>query len=128
MVALLVLLAAGCGTDAQGSDACRRIEQARCRRAASCPELGLASDQIQACVEYSRDQCLHGLMVPDPGPVVVDRCVRAIEQSSTACELVVAPETIPECVFLLPPPALPEDAGTGADAAPAGDAASLDAE
>jgi hypothetical protein len=94
----------GCGTDATGTDACRKIEQTRCRSAfASCPELGLrGSVGVEECVQYARDRCLHGLAVADPGPPAVDACVSAIEQATT-CEIVAKPDTAPACAFLKPP-------------------------
>lgn len=100
----------GCGTEAVGTDACRKIEQARCRKAAaSCPELGLrGSVGLEECVQYARDRCLHGLGVADPGPPAVDACIAAIEQAS--CEVVAAPEAAPACAFLRPLPP-PVDAG-----------------
>jgi hypothetical protein len=110
LLSLLCLLAVGCGTDSQGVDACRKIEQARCRRAgASCPELGRAADQVVACIEFARDQCLHGLAVPDPGAPIVDKCASAIENPSTGCTLVASPQNIPDCTFLAPSPV--EDSG-----------------
>ena len=127
-VALGVLASAlgapACGTDATGTDVCRKIEQTRCRKAAACPELGLkGSVGVEECVQYARDRCLHGLAVPDPGPQVVDACVSAIEQAAT-CDVVASPETTaPACAFLTPHPA--PDAG--ADASP-DDAASPDAQ
>jgi len=114
LVTLLCLAAAGCGTDPQGVDACREVEQARCRRAPSCPEMGIPSDQVQACIEFVRDQCLHGLAVPDPGTPIVEKCARAIEDPATSCALVAAPENIPDCAFLLASP--PADAGAEAAA------------
>jgi hypothetical protein len=112
-----------CGTDAAGIDACRKIENARCRRAAAaCPELGLkGSTGLEECAQYSRDRCLHGLAVADPGPPAVDACVSAIEQGP--CDVVAAPETSPACSFLKPAPT-PPDAGPDA---PADDATDLDA-
>jgi hypothetical protein len=112
-----------CGTDAAGTDACRKIEQARCRKAAACPELGVRGDVgIEECVQYARDRCLHGLAVADPGPPAVDACVSAIEHAAS-CEIVVAPETAPACAFLQPSPPPPD---AGADA-PSEDATDLDA-
>ena len=118
-----VLGVPACGTEATGVDACRKIEQARCRKAAACPELGLkGSVGVEECVQYARDRCLHGLAVPDPGPQAVDACVSAIEQAAT-CDIVATPETTaPACTFLTPHPT--PDAG--ADASPE-DAADLDA-
>jgi hypothetical protein len=115
LLRLLCLAAtAGCGTDPQGVDACRTIEQARCRRAPSCPELGIAADQVEACVEFVRDQCLHGLAVIDPGAPIVEKCARAIEDTTTSCLLVASPQNIPDCTFLSPTPV--DDAGTVAPA------------
>jgi hypothetical protein len=113
-----------CGTDAQGTEPCRKIEQARCRKAgAACPDLGLqGSTGIEECVQYARDRCLHGLAVPDPGAPAVDACVSAIEQAAT-CDIVASPELAPACAFLTPTPG-PIDAGPDA---PADDAADLDA-
>jgi hypothetical protein len=124
-----VLGAPACGTDATGTDACRKIEQARCRKAAACPELGLkGAVGVEECVQYARDRCLHGLAVADPGPQIVDACVNAVEQATT-CDVVAFPEaTAPACAFLTPVPiidagvdASPEDAA-GPDAPSASDA------
>jgi hypothetical protein len=115
--------APACGTDATGVDACRKIEQARCRKAAACPDLGLrGSVGVEECVQYARDRCLHGLAVPDPGPPTIDACVIAIEQAAT-CDIVAAPEIAPACAFLKP---LPPAVDAGLDASP-DDAADLDA-
>jgi hypothetical protein len=109
-----MLGAPACGTDATGTDACRKIEQARCRKAAAaCPELGLkGAVGVEECVQYARDRCLHGLAVADPGPPIVDACVNAIEQAAT-CDIVASPETTaPACAFLTPVPII--DAGVDA--------------
>jgi hypothetical protein len=92
-----------CGTDATGTDSCRKIEQTRCRKAAaSCPDLGLKGvTGLEECVQYARDRCLHGLAVADPGPPTVDACVQAIEQAAT-CDIVAKPDLAPECAFLRP--------------------------
>jgi hypothetical protein len=117
-----VLGNSACGTDAVGTEVCRKIEQARCRRAASCPELGLrGSTGVEECVQYVRDRCLHGIAVADPGPPAVAACVNAIEQA-TSCEIVAIPESAPACAFLQPSP--PIDAGSDP---PPEDAADLDA-
>jgi hypothetical protein len=113
---------AACGTDAMGTEACRKIEQARCRKAASCPELGLrGSIGVEECVQYARDRCLHGMAVADPGPPTVAACVNAIEQA-TSCEIVALPESSPACSFLHPSATI--DAGSDA---PTEDAADPDA-
>jgi hypothetical protein len=113
-----------CGTDATGTDACRKIEQTRCRKAAAaCPDLALrGAIGLQECVQYARDRCLHGLAVADPGPPAVDACVSAIEQA-TSCEIVATPETAPPCAFLKPPTATVD---AGADTS-SDDATELDA-
>jgi hypothetical protein len=117
VTALALLLGAlanaSCGTDATGIDACRSIEQARCRQAPSCPELGITSSRgVEECAQFARDRCLHGLAVADPGGAVVDECVNAIE-SDTTCAIVSRPEIAPACAFLLTsPPAV--DASTDA--------------
>jgi hypothetical protein len=114
-LSLAALAAAGCGTDATGIDACRSIEQARCRKAPSCPELGISSSQgVEECTQFARDRCLHGLAVADPGGVVVGACVNAIA-SDTTCAIVALPGIAPACAFLLTNP-LPPDASTDAAA------------
>jgi len=109
LVATAVILAGatGCGTDATGTDACRKIEQARCRRAPDCPALALQTNGVEECTQFARDRCLHGLAVADPGAPVVDSCVSAIGRAT--CDVIASPETAPECAFLRPVP-LP-DAG-----------------
>jgi len=116
--------AAACGTDASGTEACRKIEQVRCRKAAAaCPELGLSgSTGVEECVQYARDKCMHGLAVADPGQPAVDACIGAIEQAAT-CDIVATPEIAPACAFLKPIPG-PVDAGPDV---PADDATDLDA-
>jgi hypothetical protein len=103
-----------------GTDACRKIEQARCRRGASCPALNLqGSTGVEECVQFARDRCLHGLPVADPGPAVVDSCVTAIAQATT-CDAVVSPEQSPACAFLMTIPAADAGASEAAtEAAPA---------
>ena len=104
-LSLIASAFAACGTDAMGTDACRKIEQARCRKGPACPELHVqAGTGVEECVQFARDRCLHGLPVADPGPAVVDPCVAAIEAAST-CDVVVSPATLPACAFLQPSPA-----------------------
>jgi hypothetical protein len=124
LVCSLCLVAAACGTDPQGVDACREIEQARCRRAPSCPELGIPADQVTACIEFTRDQCLHGLATNDPGAPVVDKCASAIENPATSCALVASPQDIAECSFIVPP----EEQDAGRVVNPDASAAGLDAD
>ena len=128
LVATAVILAGaqatGCGTDATGTDACRKIEQARCRRAPDCPMLALQSNGVEECVQFARDRCLHGLAVADPGAPVVDSCVSAIGRAT--CDVIASPESAPECAFLRPVP-LP-DAGPDGDLDAAPEAATAEAE
>lgn len=139
--------ASGCGTDAQGVEDCRRIEQARCAAAEPC---GIIRD-VEACDRFYRDQCLHGLSATPPGQPVIDDCVEVIraagecaesgpdtaladcspavtpanDELATACDVVLAPEYSPECAFLLaaPPseePDEPSDGGSGGQSAEPG--------
>ncbi|HYQ29243.1 MAG TPA: hypothetical protein VER04_18555 [Polyangiaceae bacterium] len=131
--AFTLVSAAGCGTEAQGVDDCREIEQTRCAAAKNC---GIVSD-VEACQRYYRDQCLHGLPVPPPGSGHLKACVDVIRAAGvcaqsggvdtelgdcddlalsnnaselkTACDLVREPEKTQECSFLTPG----ADAGTG---------------
>lgn len=125
-----LVTASGCGTSAVGVDACRDIEQARCRAGQHC---GLISD-VAACERYYRDHCLHGLATAPPARALVNACVQAIEAAGacaaedpeaslsdcdpesaipapqtglrTACDVVRNPERASECAFLTdtPPP------------------------
>jgi hypothetical protein len=127
--AFTLVSAAGCGTDAQGVDDCRDIEQTRCAAAKNC---GLVSD-VAECQRYYRDQCLHGLAVKSPGSSQIKACVTTIRAAGVcaasgmdtalsdcdgvtgdapgvvaACEIVNNPEKASECAFLAPD----ADAGT----------------
>ncbi|HET7542327.1 MAG TPA: hypothetical protein VFK05_20805 [Polyangiaceae bacterium] len=124
--AFTLVSATGCGTEAQGINECRQIEQARCEAAHSC---GLISD-VAACQRYYRDQCLHGLPVSPPTSTQLKECVATIQAAGvcatqaedpnkallrecdprvtqgalvlTACGLVQEPEKSVECSFLSP--------------------------
>ena len=123
--AFTLVSATGCGTDAQGVDDCRNIEQTRCEAAKSC---GLVTD-VPACQRFYRDQCLHGLPVPPPGSVKLQECLATIRAAGecatqsgdpntplsqcdpavtqgarvlTVCALVKEPEKSQECLFLTP--------------------------
>jgi len=114
--ALGLYLVASCGTDAEGVEDCRRIEQARCDAGSVC---GFITD-ADACRRFYRDQCLHGLAVQSPGGPTVSQCVSDInaakacagdaeacaegESPETACEAVERPENLPNCTFLAPEP------------------------
>jgi len=106
---LAVAIYAACGTDASGIDACRKIETARCQAAPAC-KLSLASpphvaDDIDGCIDFYRDACLHGLEVADPGGPAVDACVAAIAAAPgpppNSCFTVAHPETNAACSWLV---------------------------
>jgi hypothetical protein len=126
-LALATVLAssAGCSSDAVGVDACRRIEEARCRAALACGvslDIPLrqgrdAESAVDACIRYYRDTCRHGLTVAqEPGGAQVDQCVAAIQGGD--CVAIKTPELSPACGFLA------VDAGTPAPADAATEAAS----
>lgn len=135
MAALALLLAGpaavnGCGTDAVDVDGCRQIMEASCRQAPVC---GIALDtpnftsgtDVEACVRYYNDACLHGLAVSNPGPSAVDACVAAIKADTKAkdgCSVVRAPQTDVVACGWLKPASTNAEAGdapseTGTDAA-----------
>lgn len=130
--AIFALVAyAACGTDAQGVETCRKIETARCQAAPGC-NVSLVSPphpsgDVQGCIDFYHDACLHGLEVNDPGGPSADACVKDISnaQSENHCEYVLHPEIAPDCVWLLPTPAA-ADAGEDATADD-GAAAEIDA-
>src|SRR5882757_6507073 len=114
-----------CGTEAMGTDACRRIEQARCRKAPACPALTVqAGTGVEECTQFARDRCLHGLAVADPGLAAVDQCVSAIDRSSS-CDVVASPSSAAACAFLEPTP-VTADAGPGVVDATNDEAAAAD--
>lgn len=112
--ALLLSLAAssswGCGTEAVGVEACRKIETARCAAFKSCGLL----DDFEGCERFYRDQCLGG--VPgkvNPNAALVSECVAAITADSS-CKVAKAPEADAACAFLIPPAAAPVKGAAGA--------------
>jgi hypothetical protein len=107
-LAAIVLVAAGCGTDAVGVQACRQIQEARCQQAPACgialqpPYHGNGSD-VDACIRFYNDQCLHGLASgADPGQIAVNKCVAAINRAPAAggCSVVLSPQTADDCAWL----------------------------
>jgi hypothetical protein len=117
-----VVLLVACGTDAVAVEACRDVEEARCRKAPSCG-LDLTKpvhsdspgSDVDACIRFYRDACLHGLATDkDPGGPAVQACVDFI-QGSTDCDVVKHPEAYPACAWLVPPAPVP-DAGDAPDA------------
>lgn len=117
--------AMACGTQPVGVESCRKIEIARCENANACG-IDLSkpvhrgdtpSLDVGACKRYYEDACLHGLVIPeDPGAVIVDACVEAINDPANGCDVVKSPEKHPKCAFLLPP-AAPAPAPVAPDAA-----------
>jgi hypothetical protein len=106
----------GCGTAADGTDACKQVEEARCRQATACsislePPYHSSGTDVDGCIRFYDVACLHGLEVGDPGPTVVRTCVKAIE--TNGCTTVSAPETDPACAWLAPVPTGSSDAGEG---------------
>lgn len=126
LAALGLASAMACGTEPVGVDSCRKIEGARCENARSCG-IDLTtpvhrgdspSEDVGACKRYYEDACLHGLVTDtDPGAVVVDACVDAIN-NTTNCDIVKNPEKHPACAFLVPPAAPPPAPAVETDAAP----------
>jgi hypothetical protein len=102
--------APGCGTDAQGVEACRSIETARCKNASNCnislgspPHRDSPATDVDNCISFYRDECLHGLQsAKDPGQAAVDACVARINDSSAPdyCTVVNYPERSVECAFV----------------------------
>lgn len=83
LLALAALPSAfGCGTDAVGIDACRKIEQFRCKSAPYCVD-GFSDDDVSSCESFYRDQCLHGLENTERSPSngEVDACIDAINRT-----------------------------------------------
>jgi hypothetical protein len=133
-LALLVAGLAGvmaCGTSAVDVDGCRQIEEARCRQAPSCgikltiPNFTSGSD-VDACIRYYDDACLHGLVAGDPGPTAVSACVAAIQADTLDkddCGVVTAPQSdTAACGWLLPTGTAPADASADVSVVDAGDA------
>lgn len=149
LAAFFVVHASGCGTDAVGVEECRDIEEARCEAAQYC---GLvASDEVDQCKRFYRDQCLHGMAAGErPGAPRVKKCVTTIRLAgecakaggktladcaaqgltpsektyhTEACEIVQEPEGAAECEFLYKPVEVP-DATPDADTDAGSDASS----
>lgn len=118
---LAVAVYAACGTDAQGVETCRKIETARCQAAPGC-NVSLAtpphpSSDVQGCIDFYHDACLHGLEVQDPGAPSADACVKAIGDGNDPnhCVYVLHPELAGACAWLVPAAAA-TDAGEDGEA------------
>jgi hypothetical protein len=117
LAALALILAGtvfgnGCGTGAVDVSACRQVEEARCHQAPACnivitpPDYTGGSD-VDACVRYYDDACLHGLVAGGPSASDLSACVTAITTDSNAqdcCSTVKEPQTSPACRWLDPAP------------------------
>jgi hypothetical protein len=119
-------LFAACSSSATGVDACKSIEEARCRNAPAC---GIALDQpvsrdgreVDSCIRFYDDACNHGLASKaNPSSADVSACVKAI--NTGACSVVLSPETDPACAFLVPVEVDSGDTDVEAGDAEAGDA------
>lgn len=123
-LALSLVGAPACGTDAVGVDACREIEAARCDRAVEC-QIPLDSprpggDPVAACRRFYLDACLHGIQ-SGKDPTVPERkaCVDAV--TTGTCDVVRQPQRAPGCAFIIPadtPDAGAIDAKSDAEPAP----------
>jgi hypothetical protein len=118
-----------CGNSADGTGACRSIEEARCRRAPACgialePPFHTSGGDVDACIRYYDVACSHGLTVGEPGAGAVNACVHAIE-TEPSCTIVHAPETDPNCAWLAAAVSTTADASS-ADVASSADASSGD--
>jgi hypothetical protein len=125
-LASVIVVVAGCGTDATGVDQCRQIEAARCRAAAACPAIRLtppyatSGSSADECVRFYDTACLHGLENGPPKPEDVDQCVSAIDHGT--CDVVQTPESTPACAWLVPPSSSEADASAAAKTNSTGDA------
>jgi len=116
----------GCNGNAVGVDACKSIEEARCRQVPNCPNVQVSppidytsGSATDACIRYYDVACAHGLAVGvDPGTSAVNACVTAIENDG--CGVVAAPESDPACSWLEPP----DSGADGGDASETGEAGS----
>lgn len=115
----VAVLGAGCGSSGQGVDACKSIEEARCRQVPNCPNVTVSppiwytsGSAVDACLRYYDTACGHGLSIgSNPSTSDVNACVSAINNS---CAVVATPQSDPSCTWLVPP--ADDDAGEGGDA------------
>jgi hypothetical protein len=112
---------------ADGTGACRQIEEARCQRAPGCsislePPFHTSGGDVDACIRFYDVACSHGLAVGEPGAAAVNACVAAIR--SGPCTVVQTPQSDLACAWLASPTttaaatpdaASAEDAAAGAD-------------
>jgi hypothetical protein len=122
----IVVSVVACGATANDVAACRQIESARCVQAGAMNCLDLSypihegnstADNVTACQLFYNDACLHGFVTTAAlSTNKVNGCLKAIN-TATSCEVILEPQTSPECAWLIPP-----DAGVdaGVDASDAG--------
>jgi hypothetical protein len=120
---LSLVVAGGCGTDAEGTAECRAFERVRCQAAVAC-----GYPDVDECIRYERDQCLHGVAIesitaaeldgcaeqvaaagrcaagqgPDTPAISCGEAVQADSPTTTACDVVLSPERAVPCAFLVP--------------------------
>jgi hypothetical protein len=121
------MAASGCGTDGHDVDACKQIEEARCRVAPNCPEIQLTPPQytngsaVDACIRYYDVACLHGLNADHQSGTTVDKCVQAISNAcgdggackgdnAPGCAIIEDPSRASACAWLGSPNPPPPDA------------------
>jgi hypothetical protein len=125
----LAVVLSHCGNGATGVDACRKIEERKCELAVGCPNTSIAdAGDVSACKLFYRDQCLLGMADgADPNEAETDTCLAALGQAGacktgaleacsdapklalgqdatklSGCEVLLRPETLVGCGFLLP--------------------------
>jgi hypothetical protein len=90
--ASLLLAHVGCGTDAKGIEACRKIEAQRCELAPICAAYAEAHDlrviktpdDVTRCQEFFHDQCLNGIenageQAREPNDAEASACAAALK-------------------------------------------------
>jgi hypothetical protein len=109
-----ILVGAACSNGANGVDACRQLETARCQRAMSCGidiqsfPVATSGDPVEACELFYDDACLHGLVTSVAfSQQDLDNCTYQIEHDPD-CNTVVTPQSNPACAWLNPPDAGPD--------------------
>jgi hypothetical protein len=119
---LSLVIASGCGTDAEGTAECRAFERVRCQAAAAC-----GYPDVDECIRYERDQCLHGVALESITAAELDVCAEEMaragrcaagqgpdtpaascaepvqaDSAATSCDVVRSPERALSCAFLVP--------------------------
>jgi hypothetical protein len=140
-LAALALLIGGfaaapaCGGGAVDVDGCKQIEEARCRQAPACdipiePPYFTSGSDVDACIRFYDDACLHGLAVSDPGPAALAACVSAIQSDTLAkdgCSTVKSPPSdTAACGWLAPTATVDAATQAATDASAASDAPDAD--